>query len=525
MRRNDLMLAFLGALMLAISRLPIYLGWLVFFAWLPYLHVFERGVEKPSQLLRMGFVTSFVYNVIVFYWFAYVTIPGLIGMIILYTFVYFAFFWAIERIYRLLPKWRYVGFVALMLTFEYIQNFGETRFPWFNLAYSLADYNILVQFADVAGLAGLSALILIINVLIYQLLPGSRKIILRRSKRRGNVRHPFRTRVILCSLIIILVFAGWLAYGGYCLKNLELTEHEAGIFVTQPSIEQELKWRPEQFGKTMALLQELTLRAVADSARIVIWPEGAVSNYLMRLPGIQNDLRAILDTAKVDIFTGFPHISPAPKEHVNQDYYYNAASLFKPDQFYNELYYKNILVPVAERMLWLDRFPFMWKLQFGQANWEFGRELRYYESGGYVFSPSICYELAFPEIFHRMAIPRDEETGVYEKSDYLVNITNDAWFGTSYGPWMHAAMARFRAVENRIQIYRSANTGISLIVDPKGRILAKTELFEINNLTAPLLRSAKIPLIRRIYRYPLAIVAVALILTVITFFRKNERPL
>ncbi len=525
MRKTDLALAFLGALMLALSRLPLHLGWLVFLAWLPYLHIFERGGQKPVQLLRISFVTAFVYNIIVFYWFAYVTIPGLIGMIILYTVVYFLFFWATNRIFRLLPQWRYVGFVALMLTFEYIQNFGETRFPWFNMAYSLADYNILVQFADLGGLIGLSALILIINVLIHQLLPGSRKIILRRSRSRGNILHPFRTRMILSALFIILIFAGWLAYGDHCLKNLELEKHDAGIYVCQPSIEQDLKWRPEQFGKTMALLEELTLQAAADSARIVIWPEGAVSNYLMRLPSIQNDLRAILDTAKVDVFTGFPHISPAPKEHVNPEYYYNAASLFKPDEFYNEVYYKIILVPVAERMLWLKRFPFMWKLQFGQANWEFGTDLRYYESGGYVFSPSICYELAFPEIYHRMAIPFNEETGEYEKIDYLVNITNDAWFGTSYGPWLHAAMVRFRAVENRIQIYRSANTGISMIVDPRGEVLAKTELFEIKNITAPLHRSDKITLIRRINRYPFVIVAVALILTILSCFRKNERPL
>jgi apolipoprotein N-acyltransferase len=199
---------------------------------------------------------------------------------------------------------------------------------------------------------------------------------------------------------------------------------------------------------------------------------------------------------------------------------YNTASLYQPTNFDNVLYFKNILVPVGERMLWLHLFPFLWKVNLGQANWEFGTELAWYESGGYRFSPSICYELAFPGIFHRMAIPRDTLGRGFAKSDYLVNITNDAWFGTSYGPWLHAVMARFRAVENRIQIYRSANTGISLLVDPKGRVLQQTGLFEVGNITAPLYTTPKIPLIRRIHRYPFLFVAIAAILALLARIRK-----
>ena len=173
----------------------------------------------------------------------------------------------------------------------------------------------------------------------------------------------------------------------------------------------------------------------------------------------------------------------------------------------------------------LDALPFLWKLQLGQANWEFGTELRYYGSGGFTFSPSICYELAFPEIFHRMAFRRDPLAQTERKSDYLVNITNDAWFGTSYGPWLHAAMVRFRAVENRIQIYRSANTGISMAVDPKGRILASNKLFEVKNITAPLYTTPKVTLISKIYRYPWLFVALALILVLLSLTRKIGRRL
>ena len=84
MRRRNLLLTFLSALMLALSRLPFHLGWMVFFAWVPLLYVFETGKAKSGDLLRMGFIMSIVYVSIVFYWVTLVTIPGLIGMIAFY---------------------------------------------------------------------------------------------------------------------------------------------------------------------------------------------------------------------------------------------------------------------------------------------------------------------------------------------------------------------------------------------------------------------------------------------------------
>ncbi|MCB5257788.1 MAG: apolipoprotein N-acyltransferase, partial [Candidatus Cloacimonetes bacterium] len=359
---------------------------------------------------------------------------------------------------------------------------------------------------------------LLVNVLIHLLLPTSQKW-LKQHRKNHYVNISPRKRQISSAIAIFLIFIAWGEYGSYCLKCLPLEKHEAGIFVVQPSIEARERWKPEQYDKSLELFRQLTLEAVADSAKLVIWPEGAMIGDLASDYAAQRDLQRILDEAQVDIFTGFQHYEPDSK-HPRGELSYNAASLFQPDKFYNELYFKNILVPVAERMLWMDIFPFLWKLDLGQANWEFGTKLAYYESGGYRFSPSICYELAFPEIFHHMAIPRDTLSGEYHKCDYLVNITNDGWFGTSYGPWLHAMMARFRAIENRIQIYRSANTGISLIVDPKGKILARTKLNDVCIITAPLYTTTKIPIIRRIYKYPFIFVGIAVLLAIIARIKK-----
>lgn len=495
----------LSVLLLSVSRIPLRLGFLVFGAFIPLLWFFERRVYRTRELLGAAAVFSAVFVGIVLSWISEVTPGGLIGIFVIYTLVYWLLFYAVQRIGRVLPAWRYVALASLFVAFEYLQNFGETRFPWWNISYSLADYNVLLQALDLLGVAGLSLLVLVVNILIYKLLTASRSAVV--MKRAG---------LALVALLLL-----WFGYGTYMLRNLSLQKHDAGVFVMQPSISQDIKWNEKAYAHILSTYDELCAKAAADSARLLIFPEAAMPVYLLREPGEMGPLLRFMNRYKLDIFSGFPDFLPAPDGYHYPYYYYNAAALFKPGMQPVDPYYKNILVPVGERMLWLKTFPVLWKLEFGQANWEFGTELKWYRSGDYEFSPNICYEIAFPELFHRMAIPRKE--GKLHKTDYLVNITNDAWFGTSYGPWLHGVMTRYRAIENRIQIYRSAQTGISMIVDPLGNTLASTKLFEKTNITAPLYTTERVPLLRHIYKYPLLICLLALFLFLVAIIRPRKQ--
>lgn len=489
----------LSAIIISLSRLPLHLGWLVFVAWIPLLHFFHH---KQAKILPAAAIFSLIYVVVLYYWIADVTPGGLVGIVILYFVQYGLAFYVIHRIGTRFSFLRNTAFITVMLSFEYLQNFGEMRFPWFHNAYSLADYTLLIQAADLGGVMLLSALILWINVLIYKAFRG-------------------KTIQFSTPLLILLL---WAAYGIYCLKAIPLQTKEAGIAIMQPSIHQDDKWEEAEYSTILQRYDELCAKAASDSVRLLIFPEAAIPDYMLYNASSMASLQQLTRKYNLEIFTGFPHFEPAPAGSVNDLLYYNAAALFKPDGSYSRLYYKNILVPIGERMLWLEYFPFLWKLQFGQANWEFGKELQWFKSGQEEFSPSICYELAFAGIHQRMAIPKDTQTGQYRKTDYLVNITNDAWFGTSYGPWLHAVMTKFRAVENRIQVYRSANTGISLIVDPLGRVQAKADLFAITNLSAPLSTCKRIPLYRRISAYPIIFVILSLGLFGLSLFfgKKNE---
>lgn len=502
MKLKQALLVLASVAMLSISRLPAYLGFLVFFAWIPLVKVLEEQRFSFKHLLLMGLIYSGVYTLVVLNWISLVTVPGLAGIVLLYSLYFGVLFYAMQRVMYAFPRWRYVGFAILVAVFEYAQNFGETRFAWLNSGYSLADYNVLIQAADLGGMTLLALLIVAVNITLY-------KAIERKWKYLGWT-----------ALLLVL----WSGYGVYCQHSIKLEEHAAGIYVMQPSIPQDQKWDERMYRFILQRYKQLTMAAKADSARLLIYPEAAMPVYLLRDISAQRDFDDLMDSGGMDVFTGFPDYTPAPAEHPDPSYYYNAASLFTQDGRQQPIYYKNILVPVGERMLWLKQFPFLWKLHLGQANWEFGTRICHYRSGQHTFSPSICYEQAFADINHRMAIPGREEGALKPKNDYLVNITNDAWFGTSYGPWLHAVMARFRAVENRIQIYRSANTGISLIVDPMGRELAHAGLFEAKNITAPLYTTSRIPLARTIHRWPMLLTTLAIGLFIWSAFKKLPVP-
>ncbi len=491
----------LSAVLLGISRLPLYCGWLAFVGLIPLLYHFDQGGRTWKELLRDAFIFSAVNLTIWLHWIWGVTSGGFVGIILFYTVYYFLAFTAIQLIGKKLPRLRYIGFILVFLTLEYLQNFTEFRFAWINLGYALTDYTVLLQAADLGGVVLMSLFILLLNLWLYRL-----------------SQHKW-TNLIFIAVLMLL----WSGYGIWCLKSLPLHKAEAQIAIMQPSIPQEEKWETQHFTELYDRYTRLTREAAKQGAQLVIWPEAAMPAYVLRdgnvLPLVQN----LADSNRIDLFTGFPDVLPAPSGYPGGAYYYNAATLFRPYAGYDKPYYKMILVPVGERIPLLKLFPFMWKLQFGQANWEYGTSPTFHTSGKVTFSPQICFEIAFAELNRCMAFRNlaERRTGRPDRVDFLVNITNDAWFGRSAGPWVHGMMTRFRAIENRIQIYRSANTGISMAVDPLGRIIARTRLYEITNATAPLYKTDRIPLYYYVYAYPRLICLATLFLIAVALFRKK----
>jgi len=479
----------LAALLLALSRLPIHLGFLIFFGMIPLFSFFD---EKPSirQIVKAAITFGVVYGLVCLHWISLVTLPGFFGTLILFGLYFSILFNLIGSIWRLNPKLKYPAFICFWLSFEYLQNFGEFSFPWFNVAYSLGDYLPFIQPADIGGIYLLSVLIILVNILIYDL--------------RNNHK---RNLITLITVVII-----WAGYGFIRLHTMKLVKTDTKVSIVQVSIPQDKKWEQTYLDTTLKYYEDYTTLAAEQGSSLVIWPESATPMYLLRQPKYK---RWILDQTKIlkkDIFTGFPHYKYLGQSNSRKYKFYNAATRFDRNGKVYPPYYKNVLVPFGERIPLLNVFPFLWNIHLGQANWEYGEKQEFYDIEGNKYSPLICFEIAFEFLTTRMA---------REGVDFIVNITNDAWFKRSAGTYQHAIMTKFRAVETRKMIYRAANTGYSLIVSPSGEFLERSKLFEKTILSAEIIKcNSNSFFTKYLFWFPVVfVVGAGLILIVSLLFR------
>ena len=436
----------LAALLLAVSRLPLHLGFLVFFGFIPLFSLLQEK-RHFKQMILAALVFSVVYTSTALHWISLVTIGGFIGLYFLFGLYFSILFIILNKAWNAFPKIRLLVFICFWMSFEYLQNFGEFRFPWFNVGYSLADYLPFIQPADLGGNYLLSVLLIIVSFLLFRL------------------RHNFRQNIILLIGIIII----WSGYGFIRLKtiNIELVDNK--ISIVQASIPQDKKWEKAYFDSTVARYEKLTRQAAKTDPDLIIWPESALPTYLLKNRKYK---KLVLDLAKdtdSDIFLGLPHYKYRGNDHPSKYEFFNAATRFSKEGKIYPYYIKNILVPFGERIPFLRYFPFLWNVHLGQANWEYGTKPEFYDLNEYSYSPLICFEIAFEKLTTKMA---------QQNADFIVNITNDGWFKRSAGTYQHAVMAKFRAVETRRAIYRSANTGFSLVVSPSGEYLWKSKLYE-----------------------------------------------
>ena len=453
---QHLLLPIFAGIMLGLSRLPLKLGFLVFFSFIPLFTLFANW-HKTKQIVLAAICFSSAFTLVSLHWISLVTIAGFIGLFFLFGFYFSLLFLAVNYVRKVKPKLTYLAFGVFWITFEYLQNIGELRFPWFNVGYSLADYNILIQVADLGGIFLVSACTFLLSYLIFAVIKKS-------------------SRYIFPLLALLLL---WFGYGIYKYQTLNVTTTDTMISLVQASITQEQKWDPNFTDSTLTLYRKYTKLAAEANSDLIIWPESALPDYLMqRYSKFRRFLDKQIKLYDTDIFTGFPRYEFAPPNHSQKYLFYNSATLFKANKTVGNPYDKIALVPFGERMPFLKKLPILWKIELGQANFSYGQGPTYYSVKDYTFSPLICFEIAFPQLTANI---------MQKPTDFIVNITNDAWFKRSAGTYQHAILTKFRAVETRRAIYRAANTGYSMVIDPLGRVVEKTELYEKTTLNYPLI--------------------------------------
>ncbi|MBT8369822.1 MAG: apolipoprotein N-acyltransferase, partial [Desulfobacterales bacterium] len=349
----------------------------------------------------------------------------------------------------------------LWVALEYVRSFIFSGFPWGYLGHSQYSRLQLIQISDILGVYGLSALIALANGTIFISL-------LYFSKKRWQDKKITKQLVAGSIITLIVGITLALSYGHRRLKTIDsliAASPKARIAVVQGNIDQAIKWNPAFQIDTIKKYNRLSSTISEQRPDLIIWPESAAPFYfLYDVKPSEMVFKGIRQTA-TDYLIGSPSFSRA--DDVVQ--YYNSAYLVSPHKKSMSRYDKTHLVPFGEYVPFKKWLPFLGKIVAQVGDFKAGQEGKTLPWRQELLGVQICYEIIFPNLSRAL---------VNNDASLLINITNDAWFGKTSGPYQHFSMAVFRAVENRRALARSANTGISGFVDPAGRVMASTALLE-----------------------------------------------
>ncbi len=270
----------------------------------------------------------------------------------------------------------------------------------------------------------------------------------------------------IAAVVIFLVFL----YGTVKIRQTDTTTASwkaVRAAAVQGNIDQSIKWDESALNATVNIYRDLSLKARDSGAGFIVWPETAMPFYVMGDDAKTAAIKAIAKESASFILTGIPSYN---YDIDGSGYrYFNSAYLFSPEGAFIGKYDKLHLVPYGEYVPFKKYMPFIKKLTHGAGDFTEGIGPVPIGAGDLMPGVLICYESIFPDIARMM---------VLNNATVLVNITNDAWFGRTSAPYQHFGMGVLRAVENRVYLVRAANTGISAFVDPVGRVMKKSALFE-----------------------------------------------
>lgn len=446
---KNLILPGLSAIFLALSFPKFNLEVLAWFAFVPVFFAVEN--TSPGKSFLRLFISGLVFWAITVYWLVHVTLPGAI-LLILYLALYFGVFGLILNAIRYKPYAIRLFFIpAIWVLLEYSRSHLLTGFPWALLGYSQYLNLAVIQIADIFGAWGVSFVVMMVNFAIYQLL---------KQKFAGAQSCKLdKAALIFAGLLVVST----VVYGFFRLRRPPAAGRnpQIRISVIQGNIPRDLEWEISAGAEIVNKYCSLSRLAGRENPDLLIWPEAALPGVLEKDSPDFKAVRALAKQLGAALFLG--------AVTAQGESYYNSAILVSEKGELSGQYDKLHLVPFGEYIPLRDVFPFL------QAIVPIGDETPGGEfvvfsvdsSGGpgerriFKFSSLICFEDVFPELSRKF---------VLNGAQFLVNITNDSWFKKSSAAYQHFQSSVFRAVENRVNVLRSANTGVSGFISPEGKI-------------------------------------------------------
>ncbi len=455
------------------------LGLLAWVALIP-LHVALEGLSRRRQAFWLGWIAGIISSTGIMAWVVtamhtYGKVPlvfsyGIMLLLTAYLGLYVGLYSAGVVWFRMLvPRYGLFAAPCLWVALELLRTYVLSGLPWSLLGYSQYRQLDVIQIADHLGVYGVSFLVVLTNVALAELYLWLMPLF------RGF--RPARLPWELVTTAAMLVGLSW-AYSTSLIarEGIESSKATLQVGVVQPNVDQAVKWDQGFRDETIRRYDRLT-ESFGYGADLIVWPEAATPFIYEREPVYQLQLVAMANRAGAPLLFG----SPAVRFDADRKpFLLNSAYLLSSDGQLLGRYDKQHLVPFGEYIpLKSSLLFFLEKMVEGIGDFQAGPgpnilSFQLKESNGadparrVKFGVVICYEVIFPDLVRRMAA---------SGAEFLVTITNDAWFGDSSAPAQHFSMVVFRSVENHLAFARAANTGISGFIDPFGRIIAASPIF------------------------------------------------
>lgn len=443
----------LGSL-LGLALAPFYLIPAAIIGLTCHLWQLESCTSK-KQAFWLGWFFGLGFFVVGLYWISFALLVDIKQFGWMIPFAMFgipavlAFYTAIVSLttYKLPQKGsiKVILFAVIWTTAEMLRGFLFTGFPWNLIGYIWTFSDAMLQVTSITGIFGLS----FITILVFAM-PFS----IKWNEKRKNL-----IPTILAFASVIFIFA----LGQYRLFKAENIYHPNKVRIVQGNIQQDEKWDENSRSDIVNKYLAMTVSKPFDTVKYVVWPEAAIPFYIEEDSPLTDAIGKVTPQNGL-LITGSIHAEKSELGFIEK--VYNSVHTIDHNGTVLAVYDKHHLVPFGEYVPFRSILPIE-KITPGMIDFSQGDGIKTLPVLGMpAFSPLICYEAIFPN-------------AVIDKNDppqIMINVTNDAWYGNSSGPYQHFNMVRVRAVEHGIPLIRAANTGISGVIDPYGRILSKTKL-------------------------------------------------
>jgi len=479
LKKQIFLLSITSGILLSLPWLFPNMGWSLFFAFVPLLLagnlLLKQKEHQNSLLFYSGFIAFLVWNVMSTWWIAYVSFIGMMLIVVLNALLMASVWWASSWVHRKFGALSgFFTLVVFWLSFEFLQFNWTIQWPWLTLGNGLANSVKIIQWYEYTGVLGGSVWILLSNIQIFLFV-------------KNFYDKSFHKALKLFGYTLILVgFPFYLSF--YLYSGFTVKEASVEVVVLQPNIDPYTeKFSGMSQDSQIRRLVSLSESVVSDSTDLIIAPETALPPMWEDSMLIDNSIRSFSE-----IIRKFPNVSFIAGaitkrkfgigETVSETARRSGDGSFSYDIFNSSLLFdrtgkiqinhKSILVSGVEKMPFQKYFSFLDKfvVNLGGTNGSLASSVEpelFLSENGIKIAPVICFESAFG--MHSADL-------VKSGAQMLVVITNDGWWRDSPGNWQHFGYSRIRAIENRRSVARSANTGISGFINPKGDVIKKTGL-------------------------------------------------